>query len=81
MRWWWQRAWLAGLLFLAGYLSLAQPGLCPYWLVADVSLLTAEAAAADGHAHHHTHDHNQQREYFVVTTAPARPEPVPAAAS
>ncbi len=57
-------------LFLAAYLCLAQPGLCPYWMVADPSIL----AAADEEAGHTHHDHNQQRESFVTVSAPALPQ-------
>jgi hypothetical protein len=81
MRRWSPRLWLAGLLFLAGYLSLAQPGLCPYWLVGDVSALAADVAGHDPDEPQPHHDHNQQRDYFLATTAPALPQPVLAVAS
>jgi len=61
--------------FLAAYLWLAQPGLCPYWLVGDVARLSAEPADTLHHPHHH-HDHNQRRQLFVTTMAPALPQPL-----
>lgn len=64
--------------FLAAYLWLAQPGLCPYWLVGNVARLSAEpadGADAPHHSHHH-HDHNEQRQLFVTATAPALPQPL-----
>lgn len=60
--------------FLAAYLWLAQPGLCPYWLVADTAPLSAPASG-DGHTSQH-HDHNEHRQLFVTTTAPALPQPL-----
>lgn len=68
---------LLGLISLAAYLSLAQPGLCPYWLVGDLSFLIAPAAD-DAHAHH---NHDAGRERSVAVTAPALPQSVPAAAT
>lgn len=71
MRRLWQGFDTIAVLFLAGYLCLAQPGLCPYWMVVDTSILSAAAGETD-HTHH---DHNQQREYFVTVSAPALPQP------
>lgn len=57
---------------LAGYLSLTQPGMCPYWLVADPTFLSAPVMEHGAeHAAHHHHDHDQNRHNFVATVGPA----------
>jgi hypothetical protein len=67
--------WTATLLaFMACYLCLAQPGMCPYWMIGDVSTLSATPTGGE-HAHHQAqHNHSQQRDFFLATTAPALPQ-------
>ncbi len=49
------RLFLAVALFLAGFMALAQPGLCPCWLMADVA---ANHPHPDGHPERpHSHDY------------------------
>lgn len=70
---------MAVLAGLAGYLCLAQPGLCPYWMIGDLSLL---AAADAEHTHQPAaHHHDQSRDYFLTATAPAVPQVVLSAAA
>lgn len=63
------------LCLLAAYLCVAQPGMCPYWVVSDRAL-AAPAATADAGAPHHPHSHSQNREFFVTTTPPVVPQVV-----
>ncbi len=69
----------AGLVFLAGYLCLAQPGMCPYWMIGDVSILSGPPASGE-HARPQ-HNHNENRDNFLATVAPALPQVVLSAAA
>ena len=48
-----RRLTLALLLFLAGYLALVQPGLCPCWLMRDVRTYHPHPFAHPEHPHPH----------------------------
>lgn len=69
------------LVFMAGYLCVAQPGMCPYWMIGDVSILSGAPANAEHARHHPQHNHNQNRDFFLATTAPAMPQVILTAAA
>jgi len=70
-----RRLTLALLLFLAGYLTLAQPGLCPCWLIADVQKYHPHLFAHP----ERPHPHGYLFEIFnAESVAVAPPLPIPA---
>ncbi len=62
------------LVFMASYLCLAQPGMCPYWMIGDVSTLSATPMGSTHEHHQPQHNHSQNRDFFLATTAPALPQ-------
>ncbi len=69
------RSALALLIFLAGFMALAQPGLCPCWLVRDVRLYHPHPG---GHPER-PHSHGYLLELFnAESAAVASPLPIPA---
>lgn len=67
--------WTALAAFLAGYLFLVQPGMCPYWLVADPALLGSASAT------HAQHDHAESQSLFQTTVTLGLPQVLVSAAA